>query len=63
MSRYKATLKQIRLMGTKVEKNELTGMLFSKNAIEAPGLDGCVEQFARNISPTSYFPSSVTKFG
>lgn len=38
-------------------------MLFNKNAIEAPGLDGCVEQFARNISPTSYFPSSVTRFG
>lgn len=44
-------------------KYKLTEILFIRNEILAPGLEGGVEQFAFSISPTSYFTFSVHKVG
>lgn len=42
---------------------KLTGILFKRNVIVAPGFDGGVEQFDFRMSPGSYRSRSVNKVG
>lgn len=42
---------------------KLTGILFKRNVIVAPGFDGGVEQFDFRMSPGSYRSRSVYRVG